>query len=157
MTFAMMHPGQLLEVSSASAQDSIWRGSVKQKNFRQGIDALHRASNGVPVSPKIHRREDWPIRNDNALYTLPFEIEGQLANDFAFLAAAEEGTRAVSAVGLEQRIERHGLIIRLAANEVVPKQVPEAFKNMFDILGNCASKSTYYSINSLYQFLHLQL
>lgn len=131
-----------MDVSTASAQGSVWRG-LKQKKFRQNIAALHQASNEVPASPKVHRREEWSLHNDDISYVLPFDVEGRLADDLAFLAAAEEGTKAVAAVGLEQRIEHPGLIIRLAANEKVPEHVPNAFRNVSDSLSSCASRSTF--------------
>lgn len=136
---------QLLPVITASKAESIWR-DVTQDEFRRNVVALQRASNEVPGDPKIHSRNQWSnprIRVDDPNYVLPFSVEQRLADDFAFLAAAEEGVKTVSAVGLEQGIEHHGMIVRIAANDTVPQDVPKVFKLMFELLVRCAGKSGY--------------
>ena len=136
---------QVLPVNTAARADSIWR-DLTHDEFRRNVVALQRVSNEVPGDPKIHSRNEWAeprIRFDDLSYILPFSIEQRLADDFAFLAAAEEGVKAVSAVGLEQDVEHHGMIIRLAANDTVPQEVPNTFSLMFELLVQCAGKSGY--------------
>lgn len=140
-----MPDGQVLSVNTSSARKSIWRG-VDRDQFRTNIVALQRASNQVPCDPKVHTRKEWRnprIRQDDPSYLLPFEVEQRLADDFAFLAAAEEGVKAVSAVALEESLDPAGLTIRLAANETVPEHVPDTFKTIFGLLGRCAKRSAY--------------
>ncbi|MCJ1262668.1 hypothetical protein MMC22_002538 [Lobaria immixta] len=137
-----MPGGQVLSVNTSSARKSIWQG-VDREQFRTNIVALQRASNQVPCDPKVHTRKEWHnprIRQDDPSYVLPFEVEQRLADDFAFLAAAEEGVKAVSAVALEESLDPAGLTVRLAANETVPEHVPDTFKTIFSLLGRCAKR-----------------
>lgn len=140
-----MPDGQLLSVDTSSDAKSIWRG-LDRNQFRTNIVALQRASNQVPCDPKKHSRNEWHnprISHDDPSYLLPFEVEQQLADDFAFIAAAEEGVQAVSAVALEESLDPAGLTIRLAANETVPERVPDTLKIIFKLLGRCAKRSAY--------------
>ncbi|MCJ1464795.1 hypothetical protein MMC07_003408 [Pseudocyphellaria aurata] len=137
-----MPDGQLLSVNTSSIRKSIWR-DIDRDRFRRNIVALQRASNQVPCDPKVHTRNEWRnprISHDDPSYTLPFEVEQRLADDFAYIAAAEEGVKAVSAVALEESLDPAGLTMRLAANESVPERVPHIFKKIFNLLGRCARR-----------------
>lgn len=64
-------------------------------------------------------KENWP-KND-AEYMIPFGLELQLADDFAFIAASEYGAGHVTVAALEASklsAEPDGLILRLAALRV---------------------------------------
>ncbi len=140
-----MFHDQSLPADTAPILDSVWR-YLPRDDFRKNLVALQRVSNEVPGDPAVHLRNNWSeprIRYDDQNYVLPFSIEQRLADDFAFLAAAEEGVKAVSAVGLEQDVEHHGMTIRLAANDTIPPDVPKIFSIMFDLLVKCAGKSWY--------------
>lgn len=142
-----MSDGQLLNVNTSSPGKSIWRG-LGRDQFRRNILALQRASNDVPCDPKIHVRNEWHnprVRYDNPSYVLPFEVEQRLADDFAFIAAAKEGVKAVSAVVVEESLDPAGLTIRLAANQTLPERVPDTFKVIFNLLQKCATTSAYLS------------
>lgn len=142
-----MPDGQLLSVNTSSIGKSIW-GDLGFDRFRTNTVALQQASNEVPGDPKVHTRNEWRnprIRHDDPSYILPFEVEQRLADDFAFIAAAEEGVKAISAVALEESLGPAGLTIRLAANESVPECVPDIFKKIFNLLGRCARRSAYSS------------
>lgn len=137
--------GPLLAVNTASGQKSIWR-RLNYDQFRTKVVALERASKQVPCDRKFHQRKEWHhprICNDDSSRLLPFEVEQQVADDFAFLAAAEEGAKGVSAVGLEESTDPLGLVIRLAANGLVPLKVADTFKAIFDLLHRCAIKSVF--------------
>lgn len=141
----MIPDGPLLAVNTASGQQSVWQ-HLNYDQFRTKVVALERASKEVPREPKFHQRNEWSnprICNDDSSRLLPFEVEQQVADDFAFLAAAEEGAKGVSAVGLEESIEPLGLVIRLAANGPVPQKVAHTFKAIFDLLHKCAIKSVF--------------
>lgn len=141
----MIPDGPLLAVNTATGQKSIWR-DPNYDQFRTKVVALERASKGVPCDRKFHQRKEWHnsrICNDDSSRLLPFEVEQQVADDFAFLAAAEEGAKGVSAVGLEESINPLGLVIRLAANDLVPRKVEDTFKVIFDLLHRCAIKSVF--------------
>ncbi len=133
---------QRLDAHTATLDQSVWR-PLSQKKFLQNVVDLHRASNKIPSHPKVHTRIEWPaarIQNDIADYVLPFKTEPRLADDLAFIAAAEEGLRAISAVGLKQTLGTHGLLVCLPANETITQDVPHTFEKMFDLLSRCATR-----------------
>lgn len=143
----IMSDGQLLMVNTSSPGKSIWRG-LDRDQFRTNIVTLQRASNEVPCDPKVHTRNEWHnprIRHNDPSYVLPFEVEQRLADDFAFIAAAKEGVKAVSAVALEESLDSTGLTIRLAANGTLPERVLDTFKMVFNLLQRCAKTSAYLS------------
>ena len=123
-------------------KDSIWH-NIDQNVFRQHIIDLQRASNAVPSDPIVHAASRWlqshPKTDDSRL--LPFHVEHRLADDFAFLAAAEEGVKEVSSVALEEHRNPSSLIVLLAANERVSPAVEDTFRALFDLLSKCASRS----------------
>jgi hypothetical protein len=131
-------------VQTASPAQSIWR-DVDQNEFRMNIVELERASKEVPRDPKVYREADWHPRGitpGQNRQVLPFGVEQQLADDLAFIAAAEEGVNAVSAVGLEEAAEQDGVVVRLAANEGIRENVQETLEAIFGLLEQCASGST---------------
>lgn len=141
----MIPDGPRLAVNTASGQKSIWQ-HLNYDQFRTKVVALERASKEVPCDRKFHQRKEWHnprICSDDSSRLLPFEVEQQVADDFAFLAAAEEGAKGVSAVGLEESTDPLGLVIRLAANGFVPQKVADIFKAIFDLLHKCAIKSVF--------------
>ncbi len=140
---------QLLNVNTASAEASIWQG-LEHDCFRADIVALQRASHEVPCDPKVYDRGQWHnsrIRLDDPSRLLSFEVEQRVADDLAFLAAAYEGVKAVSAVALEESVDPVGLVIRLAANGVVPQKIAETFRPIFDLLRRCAARSVSFSFS----------
>lgn len=146
----MIPDGPLLAVNTASGQKSIWQ-HLNYDQFRTKVVALERASKEVPCDRKFHQRKEWHnprICNNDPSRLLPFEVEQRVADDFAFLAAAEEGAKGVSAVGLEESTDPLGLVIRLAANGFVPQIVPGTFKAIFDLLHRCAIKSIFNLLQS---------
>ena len=141
-----MSNGKLLPVRTASAKDSIWR-DTSIDTFRRNVVGLQHASNKVPSDPKDHSASLWLAQRTNAVdsvHSLPLEVEQRVADDLAFIAAAEEGVKSVSAVSLEQHIGDAGLTIRLAANEIIPKDVPGIFRQLFDLMAQCATNRSPY-------------
>ena len=141
----MFNDEHLLPVQTASAKQSIW-WDVKLDPFRRHVIALQQASNKVPSDPQDYSARSWLARRTNASelnYVLSIDAEQRLADDLAFIAAAEEGVKTISAVTLEQDVEGVDLTVRLTANETIPKLVPSTFKNLFEQLAKCASKSAY--------------
>ena len=131
-------------VQTSAPSQSIWR-DVDQGKFRKKVVELEIASKEVPRDPKVNRETDWPhpgVRPGENAHVLPFGVEQQLADDLAFISAAEEGVNAVSAVGLEEATERSGIVVRLAANEGIMENVQETLKMIFGLLEQCASRST---------------
>lgn len=132
-----------LPVSTASPEQSVW-SNVGQDRFREHLVNLMRASKEVPADPAVHSPIEWQInhsRNGMQDHLLPFEVEQCIADDLAFIAAAEEGHKEISAVGLEEIGDGDGLTVRIAANEGVSQRVRCLLTTVFDLLSECARRS----------------
>ena len=140
---------RFLPVQTASKDQSIWLG-IGLDTFRRHVVALELASHRMPSDPEDHSVRLWLAHRPDASdsnYVLPFEVEQRVADDLAFLAAAEEGVKSVSAVALEQCGLTASLTIRLVANDTIPKSVPGIFRQLFDIMSRCATdRSSYPSL-----------
>lgn len=133
-----------LAANTARNDQSIWQG-VDRDTFRRHIVGLQQASNEVPSDPVVYSASEWLATHGtgNGLgHSLPIDVEQRLADDLAFIAAAEEGPKEVSAVALEEHINPPGLLILLAANEKFPNGVEDMLKACFRLLSQCASRST---------------
>ena len=132
-----------LPVDTASQRNSIWR-EVGWDTFRKHIVSLQRATNEVPGDPRVHSASEWQVEHTDDVAIkrlLPFSVEQRLADDIAFVAAAEEGPMEVSAVVLEEQTQHEGLIVRLAANGLIPRDVRDTLRAMFKLLNKCAGRS----------------
>lgn len=126
-------------VDTALKGSSIW-DTVGQSTFRENIKKLMKSSDNVPKDPRVYAKEDWLNCGDQeGSFTFPFEVERQLADDIAFIAASQEGGRRVSAVAVEE-IDGRGLVIRLAANRGVPEAVSKGLEEIFAVLQQCANE-----------------
>ena len=151
-----MTADQRLAVKTAAKKDSIWRG-LPEDRLRNHMVALERASNGVPDDAKVHLLTKWESargHRQESSRRLPLLVEQRLADDLAFIAAAGENVKAVSAVAIEERIDTPGLIIRLAANDLVSANVVEALRTMLLTIVKCAGRSTWLAPSLKRQGLH---
>ncbi|KAH6644793.1 hypothetical protein C7974DRAFT_430475 [Boeremia exigua] len=98
-------------IISSSPSDSIWL-PLPEETFRQHLLELEKRTNAVPIDPQT-----FPLKESEKPegYMLPLQVEQQLADDFAFLAAIEEGAQSVAAVCLEEHVQPIGLTVRFAA------------------------------------------
>ena len=131
---------------TASAAQSIWH-DVSEDEFRRQIVALHSKLGELPADPKTHSAAVWQRRAvnfDSRHRLLPFPVEHRLADDLAFVAAAKEDPKAVSAAVLQESTNGSGLTIRLAANDGVLPEVADTLRTMCHTLSSCAGKCTYY-------------
>ncbi|KAL8821385.1 MAG: hypothetical protein Q9191_007318 [Dirinaria sp. TL-2023a] len=131
---------------TASRKHSIWR-RVGEDEFRRHVVALKRKSNGVPALPSVHSLREWERdhpRQCNGSRKLDLAIEQRLADDIAFIAAATEGVKLVSAVGIEEFTNHSGLVVRIAVNDTMPQDVADELRKVFDLLEKCASRRGFY-------------
>ena len=138
-----MFSDQHLPLRTASRKNSIWR-ELPENRLRRDMVTLEQASNAVPEDARVHSLQSWETQTtpqEQSNRTLTLVVEQRLADDLAFVAAAEEGVRAVSAAAIEERLDSTGLMIILTANETVAPNVLDAFRVMTQILGNCATRS----------------
>ena len=136
-----------LDPRTASDAQSIWH-DVPEDEFRRQIVALQYKLGELPADPKIHSTAVWQkkaARYDTCHRLLPFTVEHRLADDLAFIAAAKEDAKAISAAAVEEASNGSGLIIRLAANDGVLPEVADTFRAICHLLSRCASKRTYHN------------
>ncbi|KAF2869865.1 hypothetical protein BDV95DRAFT_89616 [Massariosphaeria phaeospora] len=124
----------MLSPNTAKLGHSIWDG-LSRKVFERDLDALS-STNHVPVSQTLQSNE-WPTDRGQEIF--PFEVEKQLCDDIAFIAAYDYGVEYVSAVTVEPG-ESGGIVVRLAANQGVSTRVIDALQEVFSLLKTCARK-----------------
>ena len=143
-----MSNGGSLPVQTASKKQSIWQGT-NLNTFRTNVVTLQDVSSRVPSDPEDNSARSWLAQGTtavNSVHLLPFDVEQRVADDLAFIAAAEEGVKSVSAVALEQHVGASGVTIRLATNQTIPKDVPSSFRRLFDLMSQCATDRSPYPL-----------
>jgi len=117
-----------LQTRTANPEPSIWR-DLPENTFRQHLVDLEKITNSVPVEPQTFPLVQSDETKDN--YTLPLSVEQQIADDFAFLAAIEEGAQSVAAVCLEEHIQPARLVVQFAALDLsLNDQVQDALNSI---------------------------
>ena len=132
---------QPIPVNTATAKQSIWR-DVNQGAFRKRVDDLKRKTK-TPGEASVHTYQAKPegkASSNTKIRVLPFNVEERVANDIAFLAAAQKDVVAVSAVALEESIDSHRLTLRLAANGPIQPSVADGLRSLLELLQACAAK-----------------
>lgn len=122
-----------LQTKTADPQDSIWN-HLPEDTFRQHLVELENCTNAVPIEPQTFPLDlhSHTLRDG---YTLPLNIEQQLADDFAFLAAIEEGAQSVAAVCLEEHLQPARLTVRFAALDLsLSDEVKDALTAITQVL-----------------------
>lgn len=102
---------------TAHSSKSIWH-PLDEDTFRRNLVTLEERTNAVPIAPSIFDADEWERENASRFsekvsdsdgkegmeggYILPLRVEQQLADEFASLAAVEEGAQSVAAVCVEE-------------------------------------------------------
>ncbi|XPS75843.1 hypothetical protein M3J07_007909 [Ascochyta lentis] len=127
-----------LDSRTSSPGHSIWH-DLPENTFRQHLVDLEKRTNAVPVEPQIFNLEHNV--KDHA-HTLPLHVEQQLADDFAFLAAIEEGAQSVAAACLEEHVHPTALTVRFAALDLsLGTELKTALQQIADGLASRASNT----------------
>ena len=120
----------MLHVQTAAKDHSVWRG-LGEKTFMGNVESLVTPTGKVAGSVQIYKDRGLSTGNDRGSdYVLPFGAERQLANDFAFVAAAEASAKAVSAITITENVGGKGMIIRIAVNQTISPNVNNALRVM---------------------------
>lgn len=130
-----------LQTQTANPDSSIWR-HLPEDTFRQHLVDLEKITNSVPVEPQTFPLD---LHSDDSrdAYTLPLSIEQQIADDFAFLAAIEEGAQSVAAVCLEEHFQPARLTVRFAALDLsLNDQVKDALQAITHALSTISEVDT---------------
>jgi hypothetical protein len=116
---------------TAESRNSIWR-DVQEDTFRDHLVQLEEQTNAVPMDPATFPAEEWHSTNDPSTHNqfMTLMIEHQLAEDFALLAAVEEGAQSVSAACIEEDPDGQGLTVRFAAMDAVKLEHQDALRGI---------------------------
>lgn len=106
-------------------------------------EVLERQTKALFAKQHVAGRYAYPLRPDSehdSSYPIPYEVEKSLADDLAFIAAAQPQVQYVTAVALEQSQSKPSLVIRLAANEGASLDVRTKFEEIRNVLAKHARK-----------------
>ena len=145
------------EARTAEPSKSIWL-NLPEDIFRQHLVNLQERTNAVPIAPQNFTATEWlptSLYTSETAHTLPLEVEQHLADDFACLAAVEEGAQSVAAVCIEEHPEVPKLTLQLAALDIsLNDSVKSALQEASVILAGAAIENTTCasdSVDSLFQ------
>ena len=108
------------EICTRHPDKSIWL-NLPEDVFRQHLVDLEASTNAVPIAPRALASTEWHRTSPYAIghsHTLPLAVEQQIADDFACLAAVEEGAQSVAAVCIEEHLHGQRLTLRFAALDI---------------------------------------
>ncbi|KIW86762.1 uncharacterized protein Z519_12548 [Cladophialophora bantiana CBS 173.52] len=130
-------------IQTARSGYSIWQ-DVPEDAFRRRIVALSAATKGVPGDSKYSgsrsaSTQDLPPSTGSQI--LSYKTEQRLADDFAFILAAQDGAESVTAVCIEELHEQPGLIIRVAGDGEVPEEIKSTLEQICECLMSCANSN----------------
>lgn len=122
------------------AMTSTWAG-IDYQGFRKNVTSLHQSAGGRDLSFPEHH-SDWvypekPTESD----WLPFRVEKELAEDFAFLASFEDTPACVSAATISRKRHDGKTCSNIAANHGINKSVQSTFQRLLDTLKCCAQQN----------------
>lgn len=122
----------MLSPDTAVVGESIWDVTPRSE-FEKNIAELTRL-NDQPATSQVYKLRSEDSHPDFAF--LPLDIERELADDFAFIAACEEGVNTVTATALELMNDSTRLVV--AANEGIRMEVKETMTKVLSKLEACA-------------------
>jgi OTT_1508-like deaminase len=129
---------------TANPNESIW-ADLTEDVFRQHLVSLQEKTGQTPMDSQVFSFEKWlpKITQLNRVYALPLEVEQELADDFAFLAAVEEGAQSVAAVCIEEHIQPPGMALRFAAMDISRNETVEtALRGICGLLAQTAASAS---------------
>lgn len=120
---------------TAPPEKSVW-DVVGQDVFERNVAALRRQN--IVLGAHVYTiSNNWTNGGTVAeACDLQIDVERELADDFAFVAAHEEGVRTVTAAVIETSSSCVKVV--LAANEGIDDRVECTFQDMFRLLEACA-------------------
>jgi hypothetical protein len=133
------------KVRTRKPSQSIWL-NLPEDEFRQHLVNLEERTNAVPIAPHTFTAAEWPttsLDGSQHSYTLPLEVEQQLADNLACLAAVEEGAQSVAAVCIEEHPHAPRLTLRFAALDVsLNDTIKRALQDFSAVLSGTAARSS---------------
>lgn len=120
-------------LQTAAVYDTIWH-RISEDTFRQHLVALEKRTNAVPMGPRVFKLEDTAETDRKDARRLPLSVEQQVADDFAFVAAVQQGAQSVAATCIEQRHSQPSMTIRFAAADTIEESVQHMLSQICAIL-----------------------
>ena len=127
-----------LQHDACNTPQTIWT-LVPESQFAERVQEVLNKSGQVPEEAHIYTHAARG-RTSPENYQLPRNIEYQLAQDLAFIAAHEESVHTVSAATIEEAAAQDGLIFSIATNSGVGFSVRETLPEIGKYLEQCARK-----------------
>ena len=147
----------MLQSQSRSRKDTIW-SPISEETFLQNVKRALVACGNTLGDPKVFKRQLGLTPNaETSSHTLPLDVEHQLADDLAFIAAAKEGAKAVSAVTISEDKKPAGMTIRVSANSGVSPEIQAALHDIGNELQQRSRKGIHCAGNVRRQAYPLKL
>ena len=128
----------MLQSQTKSTKNTIWR-PIREIEFFKNVKRVHDACGDCPRPPQVFdRRPPATASAYVSSYKIPLEVEYQLVNDLAFIAAAYEGAKSVSAAAVSENAQSRGMTFTVASNAGVPKDVEAALREICHELQRCS-------------------
>ena len=108
--------------------------------FVERVQEVLDKSRKVPEEAQIYNQARGQTFPENS--QLPPNIEYQLAQDLAFIAAHEESVHTVSAATIEGTAAQDGLVFNIATNSGVGFSVRETLPEIGKLLEQCARRGS---------------
>jgi hypothetical protein len=132
-SFSIINFPIMLDPDTSPSSRSIWR-ELDRGQFEENTDELEALK--YRATPWAQAPSDWPEDDDR--YLLPYAVERQLADDFAYLSACEPKVVTVTAATVEIHDNPCGITIRLAGNKGIRSYVQDALDSILRNLEQCA-------------------
>lgn len=132
-----MNTNEFRPIQTANKDSSIWK-DLSEDEFRTHLVSLEKLTNAVPVDVQVFEIDE--AIHDQCL--LPVKVEQRIADDFAFLAAVQEGAQSVAAVCLEQHFtSTASLTIKLAAVDTLDERTRATLEAICNILKHVCART----------------
>ena len=126
-----------LQHNASNTPQTIWT-LVPESQFAERVQEVLNKSGQVPEEAHVYNHARGQTFHEN--YQLPRNIEYQLAQDLAFIAAHEESVHTVSAATIEETVAQDGLVFNIATNSGIGFPVRETLPKIGKYLEQCARK-----------------
>lgn len=126
-----------LQHSASNTPQTIWT-LVPESQFAERVQEVLNKSGQVPEEAHVYNQVRGQTFPED--YQLPHNVEYQLAQDLAFIAAHEANVHTVSAATIEETATQDGLIFNIASNSGVGFSVRQTLPEIGKLLEQCARK-----------------
>lgn len=123
--------------SASQTPNTIWT-PIAEDRFLRSVQEIQTESKQIPGAACTHDQKSGKAHSED--YVLPYNLEYQLAQDVAFIAAHKEGVHTVSAATVEGKSTEQGLTFTIASNSGIEPWVRDAIRGIGVCMESCARK-----------------